>query len=372
MGYRGRSLIQALHKALGEKEAGRIYLLYILLQKHQERNKIAFSEGDIKGLYKRGHKGHLKRMLEALREAGFLELVNGYYVLTPLALKLLDPPGDGLELYIAGNKYALEQVSDLARSMGWLVGAGVFWDGKFNEQKAVKMRAKVGKLFLDSGAQQFYRKFKGFDYPYRPGEYLDFAMRIGADLIATLDLPLDILAPRGLPVKEGIKKTVEYGVEIYALAEKLGAADRIVPVLQGYDDPSQWLESLDLYRSHGIKAEVWGLGSLCMMSRPKLARRIVETVRRALPGVKLHVFGVDLNVLKRIYCLVDSYDTSAWVFWAKRYGTVRVWDPFEESFVKLKPYVRYPTKRLFRLNFYELLKFHEHLVARKRLCKNVS
>jgi hypothetical protein len=321
-------------------------------------------------------------MLEDLIKAGFLESIKeGYYVLTPLAIKLLDPPGESegeaflhdssFEMYIAGNRYALEKVVEHIAPPRWLVGAGVFWrGGKFGLGEAVKIRSKVSKLFLDSGAQQFYRKFKGFAYPYSPKQYLDFALAVGADLIATLDLPLDILAPRGLSVKEGIKRTVEYGVEIYSLAEDLGVRQRIVPVLQGYMDPSEWLESLDLYRSHGVEAEVWGVGSLCMMSRPALAEKIVKEVRRALPRARLHVFGVDLNVLKRVVCLIDSYDTSAWIFWAKMYGTVRVWDPEEESFVKLKPYVRYPTDKLFRLNIRELFRFHDHLVKKRKLCPN--
>ncbi|MGB9706082.1 MAG: DUF7221 family queuine tRNA-ribosyltransferase-like protein, partial [Pyrobaculum sp.] len=284
-----------------------------------------------------------------------------------------DPSQPELDLYVAGNKYALESVVGSVQISNWLVGAGVFWrGGSFDVARAARLRARVPRLFLDSGAQQFYRKFKGFAYPYSPRQYLDFALAIGADLIATLDLPLDILAPRGLPVKEGIKKTVEYGVEIYSLAEGLGVRQRVVPVLQGYTDPSEWLESLDLYKSHGVEAEVWGVGSLCMMSKPRLAERILREVRRALPRARLHVFGVDLNVLKRVVCLVDSYDTSVWIFWAKRYGTVRVWDPDSESFVKLKPYVRYPTEKLFRLNIRELFRFHSHMVEKKRLCPRIQ
>jgi hypothetical protein len=62
---------------------------------------------------------------------------------------------------------------------------------------------------------------------------------VKADLITTLDMPLDILTPRGLPVVEGIRKTVEYGVKVVAHAERLDVLDRVVPVLQGFDDPSQ-------------------------------------------------------------------------------------------------------------------------------------
>jgi hypothetical protein len=64
-----------------------------------------------------------------------------------------------------------------------------------------------------------------------------------------------------MPVKEGVRKTVELGVEVVAHAERLGVLDRIVPVLQGFDDPSQWLESLDLYKQHGITPQRFRSGA---------------------------------------------------------------------------------------------------------------
>ena len=133
------------------------------------------------------------------------------------------------EIYLAGADVALRvAVESGIRPLNWLLSAGRYWSGgKFKQSEDFKMaRSLGGLLFLDSGAQQFFSKFKGGGYPYTPAQYLDFALNVvGADLIATLDLPLDILAPRGLPVAEGIRKTVEYGVEVAALAEKLGAPD---------------------------------------------------------------------------------------------------------------------------------------------------
>ncbi|MGC9119745.1 MAG: hypothetical protein ACP5I3_12280, partial [Thermoproteus sp.] len=69
---------------------------------------------------------------------------------------------------------------------GWLAGAGVFWRGGwFSVEEAAAVRSRVRRLFIDSGAQQFYRKFKGFAYPYSPKQYLEFTLAAGADLIAT-------------------------------------------------------------------------------------------------------------------------------------------------------------------------------------------
>jgi hypothetical protein len=279
----------------------------------------------------------------------------------------MDPPCP--EIYLAGADAALRvAVESGIRPLNWLLSAGRYWSGgKFKRSEDFKMaRSLGGSLFLDSGAQQFYAKFSD-RYPYTPAQYLDFALNVvGADLIATLDLPLDILAPRGLPVAEGIRKTVEYGVEVAALAEKLGALDKVVPVLQGFDDPSQWLESLDLYRQHGITPRrfgLWGLGSICMMRSPRLVESIVSEVKRALGGAKIHVFGISMNSLRRVFRAVDSYDTSAWVYWAKKDGAALVWSRRRGAFIHLQARdgKRYSTEDLLEVNLRQILDMHRDL-----------
>jgi len=178
------------------------------------------------------------------------------------------------QLFPAGADAALRVAAESGLRLNWLLSAGRYWgSGGFRHSEDFRLaRSLGGRVFLDSSAQQFYSKFKD-RYPYTPAQYLEFAVNaVGADLIATLDLPLDILVPRGMPIKEGIKKTVELGVEVAAHAERLGVLGRVVPVLQGFDDPSQWLESLDLYREHGVTPQrfrLWGVGSICMMRSPK-------------------------------------------------------------------------------------------------------
>jgi len=279
----------------------------------------------------------------------------------------MDPPCP--EIYLAGADAALRvAVESGIRPLNWLLSAGRYWSGgKFKRSEDFKMaRSLGGSLFLDSGAQQFYAKFSD-RYPYTPAQYLDFALNVvGADLIATLDLPLDILAPRGLPVAEGIRKTVEYGVEVAALAEKLGALDKVVPVLQGFDDPSQWLESLDLYRQHGITPRrfgLWGLGSICMMRSPRLVESVVSEVKRALGGAKIHVFGISMNSLRRVFRAVDSYDTSAWVYWAKKDGAALVWSRRRGAFIHLQARdgKRYSTEDLLEVNLRQILDMHGDL-----------
>ena len=273
-------------------------------------------------------------------------------------------------LYLAGADVALRvAVESGVRPLNWLLSAGRYWrGGKFIHSEDFEMaRSLGGVVFLDSGAQQFYAKFKGNEYPYAPAQYLDFALSaVKADLIATLDLPLDILVPRGLTVKEGVKKTVELGVEVVAHAEKLGTLGRIVPVLQGFDDPSQWLESLDLYKEHGVtpqKLRLWGVGSICMMRSPRMVERVLSTVRKALGNAKIHVFGISMNALRRVFHLIDSYDTAVWVYWAKKDGAVLVWSRRRKAFIHLQARDgrRYATEDLMEVNLMQLLEMHQDL-----------
>jgi hypothetical protein len=281
-------------------------------------------------------------------------------------------------LFLAGADRALGVARALSRVLGlrlnWLLSAGRYWDGSRFEGYWLDLsnaRSLGGLLFLDSGAQQFYSRFNSYRYPYTAREYLELARSMGVDLIATLDLPLDILVPRGLNVRDGIKATVELGVEVVSEAERLGLLDRIVPVLQGYDDPSQWLETLDLYKQHGItpsRFKRWGLGSLCMVRSSKLVESVVRTVRRILgDSAWIHVFGLSLDSLRRVYKLIDSYDTAAWVYWAKMDGAVLVWSPRRGSFIHLQARDgrRYDTETLMEVNLLQVLEMHEWLCRMK-------
>jgi hypothetical protein len=275
-------------------------------------------------------------------------------------------------LYLAGADVALRvAVESGVRPLNWLLSAGRYWrSGRFVHSEDFRMaRSLGGQVFLDSGAQQFFSKFRD-RYPYTPAQYIEFALNsVGADLVATLDLPLDILVPRGMSITEGIRKTVELGVEVVTHAEKLGVLDRAVPVLQGFDDPSQWLESLDLYKEHGVAPQrfrIWGVGSICMMRSPLMVERVLSAVRRALGDVKMHVFGISMNALRRVYPLISSYDTSAWVYWAKVDGAVLVWSRRRGVFIHLQARdgKRYNTEDLLEANLRQVLEMHRDLCIR--------
>jgi len=273
------------------------------------------------------------------------------------------------KIFLAGSATALRvAVTSGVKPLNWLLSAGTYYKngGFVMSDDFTKSKSLGGLLFMDSGAQQFYMDFKGFDYPYTEKDYLEFALKVGVDYIATLDLPLDILHPRGLTIKDGIRRTVEHGVELIALAEDLGVVDKVVPVLQGFDDPSQWLESLDLYKSHGVtpdKYKYWGVGSICMMKSSSLVYKVLSTIRGVIPNAKLHVFGISMSSLKRVYHIINSYDTSVWVYHAKINGRMLKWNPIRKSFARISTNRTYDTKVLMKANMLEILEMHQDLCS---------
>jgi len=321
--------------------------------------------------YKRGGKGYLRRVLSFLVERGFVKEVGGdMYCLTVKGLSIAqrDPPCP--TLFLAGADNALKVALSLdLRPLNWLLSAGRYWrGGGFVYSSDFRLaRSLGGLLFLDSGAQQFYSRFRGLGYPYTARQYLDFALTVEVDLVATLDLPLDILTPRGLGVGEGIKRSVELGVEVASYAENMGALDRVVPVLQGYNNTSQWLECLDLYKQHGItprRFRLWGVGSLCMVRSHRLVKDVVTAIKRALgDNSKIHVFGISMDSLRKVYSLIESYDTSAWIYWAKIDGAVLVWSRRRRAFIHLQSREgrRYDTEDLLEVNLRSILEMHRDL-----------
>lgn len=289
--------------------------------------------------------------LHALEEHELIFKKGKFWHIFPHAQKvlysILDPPS--LKLYLAGAENALQVLRSLPFKIPYLLSVGHYWQtSKFRLTQEIDFASEI---FVDSGAQQFFSKFKGFTFPYTNTEYFNFAKSIEADLVATLDLPLDILTPKGLSVKEGIKRTANNGVELWDSVEK-GDKKRIVPVLQGFDDATQWLECLDLYRSQGVESEIWGIGSLCMARSSRLVCDVVTQIRDELPNTKIHIFGLALDSLRKVYNDIDSFDTSVWIYWAKMDGVVMVWDILNRRFIHMQARdgKRYGTLSLMRMN----------------------
>jgi hypothetical protein len=80
-----------------------------------------------------------------------------------------------------------------------------------------------------------------------------------------------------------------------------------------------------------------------------------------MPDARLHVFGISMNSLRRVYHMINSYDTSVWVYHAKMDGRVYIWSHRRGAFMRFK--VAYPrqygTAHLMEANLRQILIMHE-------------
>lgn len=121
-----------------------------------------------------------------------------------------------------------------------------------------------------------------------------------------------ILAKTGLAVAEHQRRTIESFLRLRDLAADLP----FVPVLQGWrlDD---YRRHVDAYTAAGVDLErepLVGLGSVCR----RQATREVEEIVEALQPLPLHAFGLKLGGLSRVAGLIESADSMAWSYAARR------------------------------------------------------
>jgi len=78
--------------------------------------------------------------------------------------------------------------------------------------------------------------------------------------------------------------------------------------------PDSIRKCIELYREYGIleKFDYFALGNLCVEPDIELIYKTVKNARNQLKDKKIHVFGLKLNVLKKIFTLIDSFDSMAW------------------------------------------------------------
>lgn len=91
-------------------------------------------------------------------------------------------------------------------------------------------------------------------------------------------------------------------------------------------------------------------------------------MRKALGGAEMRVFGISMNALRRVYPLIGSYDTSAWVCWAKADGAVLVWSRRRGVFIHLQARdgKRYNTEDLLEADMRQVLEMHKDLCGKVR------
>jgi hypothetical protein len=130
-----------------------------------------------------------------------------------------------------------------------------------------------------------------------------------------------MLAQTGLTVTEHQRRTVANFTYLQELWLHLSDAEiPFMPVLQGWE-LADYLRCWDMYEDAGVdlgEYPVVGLGSVCRRQATEEIGAIVEALRARDQDLPLHGFGVKKTGLVRYGHLLDSADSMAWSFEARR------------------------------------------------------
>jgi len=261
-----------------------------------------------------------------------------------------------------------------------LVSAGLRWGRRSGRLLKPSLPRNVGLLLVDSGAQQFNTQFRT-GYPYPTELYYNWASSIRADYVVSLDVPCDLVVPRGdMTVKEALELTLRNAVrmdETYQRLKERGwrRLPTPLPTIQGHKRVGEFLSSLESFKGAGLveRYDYFGIGSLCIERSPQFVYDVCRAVRRELGWKKrIHVFGPSVPAIKRIWGLVDSLDSALWAARQAR-GTglrcaIRYFHrgQFWEFFPRFGAERRYPSKVLKEIGALEWLKFLRWLEERDR------
>jgi len=125
-----------------------------------------------------------------------------------------------------------------------------------------------------------------------------------------------MLAKTGLTVADHQRRTTDNYAELLDRAPELPWT----PVLQGWN-VGQYLDHADDYERRGLplRDRVVGLGSVCRRQSSKSGLAIVRHVSVAT-GLRLHGFGVKTTGLRWMAPFLESADSMAWSYRARRAG----------------------------------------------------
>ncbi|RSN73364.1 hypothetical protein [Candidatus Methanodesulfokora washburnensis] len=120
--------------------------------------------------------------------------------------------------------------------------------------------------------------------------------------------------PRNLWINEqhtNIERTVD---NVLKYTEKYDWIPWLIPIQGWNKNPESVLRCINLYKKYGIidKFNYFAVGNLCVEPDIEIAYKTISLVRKELPDKKIHVFGLKLNALKKVFFMIDSFDSMAW------------------------------------------------------------
>jgi hypothetical protein len=187
--------------------------------------------------------------------------------------------------------------------------------------------AGEGGVAIDSGG--FTALSRDGEFKTTPEDYVEAIARYKAWFGPLLHFaaPQDhmcepwIIAKTGSTVEEHQRRTVENFLRLSELWPTVSKEDNpLRPVLQGWT-MQDYLRCWDMYEAAGVdlgEYPVVGLGSVCRRQATGEIAHLVSTLRERDPRISLHGFGVKAGGLNRIAHLLNSADSMAWSFRARR------------------------------------------------------
>lgn len=120
-----------------------------------------------------------------------------------------------------------------------------------------------------------------------------------------------ITAKTGLTVEQHQERTID---SYLALSSLLPGAPWL-PVIQGWSLSDYW-RHVDMYAERGITLDRVGVGSVCRRQATDMAERVMRTL--AADGLRIHAFGFKKLGVARVHDALESSDSMAWSFQARR------------------------------------------------------
>jgi hypothetical protein len=197
-------------------------------------------------------------------------------------------------------------------------GEGEYFVSVNTLRRQKKYRPSWRKWAVDSGAfSELSMKHKWtITASQYTSEVIRFRDEIGKlEWVAPQDWMCEpfIIAKTGLDVRTHQIFTVQNFLELRSLLGGL-----VIPVLQGWS-PWDYLKHVEMYDKAGIdlrKERTVGVGSICRRQHTAQACTILTLLHSE--GLRLHAFGLKLGGLKLSHHLIQSADSMAWSFDARR------------------------------------------------------
>ena len=180
-----------------------------------------------------------------------------------------------------------------------------------------------GEWALDSGGFSELSRYGSWDRGPSPRQYADRVRRYRDEIGALAwAAPQDwmcepfLTAKTGLSVAEHQRRTVENVIELRAVAPEVP----FIPVLQGWS-LSDYLACARRYAEAGVDLAtepIVGIGSVCRRQATTETAAIISALGQAVPGIRLHGFGIKTSGLGNYGGRLASADSMAWSMAARR------------------------------------------------------